>query len=204
MKVIYRIALSLLLLSWCFSLSAKVDCQKNGKLLTVRFYAEPTEEVTMDTVEQDFFEAIEIAQSQKCSNVIFVDLEEMFILYIKGKDEIAQPGKYFDSLRQDIERMEKREFKQGELIGTSKTFENGPKYRSETYKNGKLESVYESDWTHGYFRPETSTYKADGVTWVTKTMYVPPKYRTTYEYAPGTTTIIPGIEVFANIAYSRK
>ena len=84
-----------------------------------------------------------------------------------------------DKIVKDFSKFDKVEVTYGDSVRTSTIIP--AQYHSDTYKNGRLESEYSSDWTQGYFAPKTSTYKSGGDTYTTKTYYTPVRYK--YEWS---------------------
>ena len=173
---------------------ADIKTKKNGKTLMVEFYYPNdsslfgTDSLSLDYIMKDISEAFSEAAAQNCTGVILYDKDGGTAQVIVGKNVIKAPEGKLQDLRQSIE-----------VIGHSTVRTSGAKYRQETYLNGKLQSTYESDWSAGWFAPETSTYKSGGDTYVTKTFYIPPKSETKEIREPGTSRIIDG-----NVIYTRK
>jgi hypothetical protein len=183
-------------------LSARIETQRNGKYLAVRFYADSLEIVTEEYFAEDFWNAIAIAKAQKCNTISFYGNDGFTFCFINGKDEINMADVYLDDILKNIAGMEEQKYIQGEEIGSERVTVSGAKYRQETYLNGKLHDVYESDWDSGPFAKRESTYRSGGDTYVTKTFYVPPKHTNKAKYAAGSYVTIPGIVVFAEKTYT--
>lgn len=196
--------LATVLMVFCISIQtieAKVKLEKVSKVAVARFYTDNYDLVSMKTVEQDFLSALREAQTMKVKTFMVYDNEGRPYLIIKGREEMHQENKHLNRLMAAIEDMTTRKFEKGKVVSSRQVMTSGPKYRSETYLNGKLTDTYETDWDAGYFKPSTSTYKSSSGTYVTKTFYIAPKYRTEYTYEQGTTTIIEGIHNFARKVY---
>ena len=196
--------LATVLMVFCISIQTiegKVKLEKVSKVAIARFYIDNYDLVSMETVEQDFLNALREARTMKVKSFMIYDNEGRPYLIIKGKEEMLQENKYLNRLMTAIEDMTTRNFERGKVKSSRQVMTSGPKYRSETYLNGRLTDTYETDWDAGYFKPSTSTYRSSGDTYVTKTFYVAPKYRTEYTYEQGTTSIIEGIHFFARKVY---
>ena len=201
-RVSFFLATVLLLLGVSIqTIDAKVKIEKVSKVAIARFYIDNYDQVSMETVEQDFLNALREAQTMKVKAFMIYDNTGSPYLIIMGKEEMLQEDKYLNELTKKIEDMTTRNFERGEVKSSRQVMASGPKYRSETYLNGKLTDTYETDWDAGYFKPSTSTYKSSSGTYVTKTFYVAPKYRTEYTYGEGTATTIEGIHHFARKVY---
>ena len=205
MKKILIIIISLIAFS-SQTVEAKFKIEKvSYKIAVVRFYIDNYDYVSMQMVEQDFVDALQEAHTMKVKTFILYSNSGMPFLIINGKEEMLQVDKYLDKLKKEIDDMTTYEFQQGKVKSSRLVFVSGAKYRSETYLNGKLSDIYESDWDAGYFKPSTSTYTcrtSNGMdVYVTKTFYVAPKYKTEYTYEKGTTTTIQGIYHFARKVY---
>lgn len=201
-RICFYLATILLLLSFSIQIiEAKVKIEKVSKVAVARFYIDNYDYVSMQMVEQDFVDALQKAQTMKVKAFMLYSNSGGPFFIIKGKEEMLQVDKHLDELKKKIDDMTTRDFKQGEVKSSRQVLASGPKYRSETYLNGKLTDTYETDWDAGYFKPSTSTYKSSSGTYVTKTFYVAPKYRTEYTYEKGTTTTIEGIYHFARNIY---
>lgn len=187
---------------------ANIITKKEGNTLVVEFYKSQTDSITLDDVQNDFYNAINIAKKKRVTNIFFRDTNKNFFHMIIGKDEINNIDKCWNDLNDIISNYETNKFIQGEIISKKIVRKqiSGPKYRSVTTINGRNYSTYESDWDGGYFSPENSTYTAGGDVIKTKTMYVPPKYANVEEIerAPGYTIITPGIVNFVNKIYFNK
>lgn len=193
---------TLLLLGFSIqTLEAKVKIEKVSKVAVARFYIDNYDSVTIQMVEQDFVDALQKAHTMKVNTFMLYSNSGSPFFIIKGKEEMLQVDKHLSELKKKIDDMTTRDFKQGEVKSSRQVLASGAKYRSETYLNGRLTDTYESDWDAGYFKPSTSTYKSSSGTYVTKTFYVAPKYKTEYTYEKGTTTTIEGIYHFARKIY---
>lgn len=191
----------LLCLVTSLSLSATIITKKDGKLLLVEFHAESIAAVDTETIVKDFNDAFDMAIQKKCNSIVFKERNGEFYMIVSGAEEVKAKDKYLDKLRTDIDGMATEESTLGEVIATHKEMVSGPKYRVETYHNGKLYSTYETDWSHGYFRPETSTYRSGSITIVDKKMYVEPKYKEVNTYNGSVTVRTEGYEVLAHRLY---
>ena len=184
------------------SLSASIRTEKTSKNLIVDFYATRNTEIDFEYIEKDIRQAFSKAIQQKCNSILFRNNKGSFFKIIKGKDEVTKVEYYINEIKNEIDAMSIIDYKEGKLLRTEKTRISGPKYRSETYINGRLDSTYETDWTLGYFTTETSTYKSGNYTYVTKTFYVPEKYDIKEIRETGTKTIIQsGISSFVTETY---
>lgn len=202
-RVSFYLATFLMALSFSLqTIDAKVRIEKVSKIAVARFYIDNYDSVSMQIVEQDFVDALKEAQTMKVNTFMLYENSGGPFLIIKGKKELFQVDKYLEELKKRIENMTTRDFKQGEVKSSRQVLASGAKYRSETYLNGRLTDTYETDWDAGYFKPSTSTYKSSSGTYVTKTFYVAPKYKTEYTYEKGTTTTIEGIYHFARKIYT--
>ena len=184
---------------------ADIKTKKNGKTLMVEFYYPNdsslfgTDSLSLDYIMKDISEAFSEAAAQKCTGVILYDKDGGTAQVIVGKNVIKAPERKLQDLRQSIENMRETQYIPGKVIGQTISKTVGAKYRQETYLNGKLQNTYESDWSSGWFAPETSTFKSGGDTYVTKTYYVPPRKETQDVREPGTSVDIDG-----NVVYTRK
>lgn len=200
-----RVALVILAMSLAIAAMAEIKTRKEGKTLLVEFYYPKdtslfgTDSLSLDYIMGDISEAFSLAATQKCNGIIFYDKDGGTSSVIVGKGVIHSPEAKLAEIRESIEGMWETQSIPGKVIGHSTVRTSGAKYRQETYLNGKLQSTYESDWSAGWFAPETSTYKSGGDTYVTKTFYVPPKSETKEIREPGTSRIIDG-----NVIYTRK
>ena len=202
-RVSFYLATFLMALSFSLqTIDAKVRIEKVSKIAVARFYIDNYDSVSMQIVEQDFVDALKEAQTMKVKTFMLYENSGGPFLIIKGKEELFQVDKYLEELKKRIENMTTRDFKQGEVKSSRQVLASGAKYRSETYLNGRLTDTYETDWDAGYFKSSTSTYKSSSGTYVTKTFYVAPKYKTEYTYEKGTTTTIEGIYHFARKIYT--
>ena len=192
----------LLCLVTSLSLSATIITKKDGKLLLVEFHAESIAAVDTETIVKDFNDAFDMAVQKKCNSIVFKERNGEFYMIVSGAEEVMSRDKYLAKLNEDFDKLTADEFIRGEVVSSEKKMVRKAQYRIETYENNKLVSVYESDWDHGYFPPETSTYKsASGPNITKKTMYVEPKYDTVETYAEGTTIRTEGYEVLARRLY---
>ena len=200
--IMKRIVVALaLIVAFEFCSMARIETQKSGKYLAVKFYAPNLESVTEELFIKDYWDAIEFAKAKKCHTISFYGNDGFTFCFIKGYEEIEKADRYLAELLEKIPSMATTEFIQGEKIGTERVSVAGAKYRQETYLNGKLHDVYESDWDSGPFAPRTSTYISGGDTYVTKTFYVAPKHADKAKYGEGSYVTTPGITVFAKKTY---
>lgn len=186
---------------FCSSISATVVTKKSGKSLIVEFHTKSLSEVSIEYIETDFRKAMAEANNQNSSTVLFKDNVGNFYKIVKGKDKISQVDQCCNELKNEIAKMAVHSSVQGEKIKTERVKLRNPQYRSETYINGRLDSTYETDWTTGYFPPETSSYKTGNRTYVIKTYYVPEQYGMKDVFAPSYTITTQGIQIFINKVY---
>lgn len=195
------------LLSVSFVTKGEIKTRKEGKTLIVEFFYPKSselfdEQITIDYISKDISDAFAQAQEQKCNTMLFCDNKNNFFRIFKGKEQIVAKEEATNAIIKAIEEMDEWEDVPGKIIGKKTVKSSGAKYRSETYLNGKLKDTYESDWSAGWFAPETSTYQSGSDIFVTKTFYVPPKTETIYERAPGERQLKEsGVKVFAKQVY---
>ena len=183
------------------NVDARIETQRSGKYLAVRFYAPNAESVTEEMFTKDFWDAIEVAKKTKCHTISFYGSDGFTFCFIKGVDEIEKADIYVSEILEKSPEMETKDYVQGEQIGTTRETVAGAKYRQETYLNGRLHDVYESDWDSGPFAARTSTYTSGRDVYVTKTFYVAPKHANKPKYGEGSYIVTPGIVVFAKKVY---
>ncbi len=193
-----------LAMSISLSAQARVSYSANKKTLTAFFSAADDEIVTMDSFKRDWYDAVQYAIDNKYKCLIFQGANGEYFQVIKGNEQLYNADWYWSVLEGKIAKMGSTTYIQGEEIGRENVKVSGPKYVSETFINGKRDSIYESDWHNGPFPTETSTYKSGGDTYVTKTYYRPAKYEEKIKYAPGKRIVVTGIEEFAKQTYFRE
>lgn len=204
-----RLALVIVAISLAIAAMAEVKTRKEGKTLLVEFYYPKdtslfgTDSLSLDYIMKDISEAFSEAAAQKCNGIIFYDKDGGTSSVIVGKGVIQSPEGKLSEIRESVEGMWETQFTPGKVIGHSTKRTSGAKYRQETYLNGKLQSTYESDWSAGWFAPETSTYRSGSDTYVTKTFYVAPKSEIKEIREQGTSVLIPGNVVYARKMYRR-
>lgn len=202
-----KLALVILAMSLTIVAMADTKTKKTGKTLLVEFYYPKdtslfgTDSLSLEYIMRDIGEAFSEAASLKCTGMILYDKDGGTSNVIVGKGVIKSPEGKLSEIRESIENMRETQYIPGKLIGHTTVKRSGAKYRQETYLNGKLQSTYESDWSHGWFAPETSTYKSGRDTYVTKTFYVGPQSETKEVREQGTSVMIPGNAVFARKMY---
>ena len=204
-----KVALVILAMSLAIAAMAEIKTRKEGKTLLVEFYYPKdtalfgTDSLSLDYIMRDIRDAFSEAANLKCTGIILYDKSGEASNIIVGKDIIKIPDAKLAEIRQSIEDMSETQYIQGKVTGQKRVTASGAKYRQETYLNGKLQSTYESDWSAGWFAPETSTFKSGGDTYVTKTFYVPPRSEMKEIREQGTSTLIPGNVVYARKMYRR-
>ena len=199
--IIFRVVLISILCLVTNTSEAKIKTEKAAGALIVRMYIDDYANVTMELLEQDFAEALSVAQKRKCKTLMIYDNSGNPYYIVTGKEKFQQTDKQLEKLREIVDGMTTTEYIKGKVKSSKQVKVCGPKYRSETYLNGRLVDTYETDWSQGPFKATTSTYRTSGDTYLTKTFYVPAKYKTEEEYEPGTSIVKEGILRFAEEVY---
>ena len=90
-----RIVVALaLLVAFEFCSMARIETQKSGKYLAVKFYAPNLESVTEELFIKDYWDAIEFAKAKKCHTISFYGNDGFTFCFIKGYEEIEKADRY--------------------------------------------------------------------------------------------------------------
>lgn len=169
-----------------------------GDVLVAEFYLLTSDSLTVDYVLNDYKDLLERAvNNKKCKSIyIFTADNSLYKIIKKDTLDVSKELNRFETNFDNITYTASVSIPNG----TRREFVSGPKYVSKTYHNGRLDSVYESDWSGGSFSTETSTYRSGYDTYETKTYYQPAQYKTVTDYKIVKTTYT-GLDVFANVFY---
>lgn len=164
--------------SYCQTVSYEIV----GKCMAVKFHNDG--DVTIDKIKVEFSNILDLATKKKCKSVMIRKNDMMPWVIFTSIDRVYGE-KYFNYLMEYFAKLQTT----GQAIEyytvSEDVYEHIPaKYVSKTYINGKLHDVYESDWEHGYFKPETHTHKySNGDVYKVETYYQWPSknYKETIE-----------------------
>ncbi len=176
----------------------KIGKYPRDRVVIAEFYANPSDSISIDYVLADYRDMFRQAMKAKSCHTIYIFTAKDDFYKIIHKDTL-DVEKYMASLEQEFEK-ESWTTTVKKVTGTRRERVSGPKYRSVTYHNGRVDSVYESDWSSGSFSSETSTYRTGSDTYRTVTSYVPEQYREVNTYESVKTTYT-GIDVYGYILY---
>lgn len=168
-------------LTFCVVLFLNANIEYNINKHGVMFvhFVVNNENPTIDLFKDDWSNAVNIAASNNSVKQIqFMDSKDEMIAWI-NKENLSNSKNVLEDVIIKFDSFNETENVYGDSVLVKK--KTPAQYHSDTYKNGKLESTYSSDWNLGYFPPSTSTYVSGGVTYVTKKYYSPEKTRNIWE-----------------------